>query len=97
MVKLANKCDLVLNVRNILNKLLWNPKENIANYEIAFIHRGAPMDIKNIPCNLILKVKISWFTYKSAKEGEVIIPFHRVLKIRNVRTGRIVWKKRTRS
>lgn len=82
-----------MTVREFLNKIFWDPRENRFDYEIAFIHRGAPMDRKILPCSLIKEVKSSWFTYESKEEGEVIIPFHRIIEIRNVKTGQTVWKR----
>lgn len=80
-----------------MNKLLWDPKENIADYELTFIHRGAPMDVKVVPCSLIAEVEPSGFTYRSEEEGETFIPFHRILEIRNVRTGQISYNKKVRT
>ncbi len=77
-----------------MNKLLWDPKENIAEYELVFIHRGAPMDVKIIPCGLIAEVESSGFIYKSEEEGETFIPFHRVLEIRNMKTKQIAFSKK---
>jgi len=88
--------DSDLTIRDVLNKLLWDPRENSADYRLTFVHRGAPRDVKAIPCNLIAEVESSCFTYRSEDEGEVLIPFHRVLEIRDVKTGRIAWKKRVR-
>jgi uncharacterized protein (UPF0248 family) len=85
-----------LAVRNILNKLIWDSRENIANYKLTFIHRGAPGDVKTIPCSLIREVRISWFTYGNEGEEETIIPFHRVLEIRNATTGEAIWRKKLR-
>lgn len=84
-----------LNIRNILNKLKWDPKENIEHYELSFVHRGVPRDVKIIPCDIITGVEASWFIYKNQVNGETLIPFHRVIEIKNIMTGQIVWKKRT--
>jgi uncharacterized protein (UPF0248 family) len=83
-------------VRDLLNKLLWDPKEKRADYELSFIHRGATGDVKTIPCNAIMEVKVSWFTYLGEEEDEIIIPFHRILEVRNVKTGQTWWRKRSR-
>ena len=80
-------------IRDILNKILWDPKENRFNYEIIFIHRGAYLDEKCLSCGLIKEVKSSWFTYDSENEGEVVIPFHRIVTILNINTGETIWKK----
>ena len=76
-----------------MNKLFWDPKEKIANYDLTFIHRGALMDMKVIHGIMIKEVESFGFVYKSEKEGEIFIPFHRILEIRNIKTGQILWKK----
>ena len=82
-----------MTIREFLNKIFWDPRENRVDYEVVFIHRGAYMDRKSVPCGLIKEVKSSWFTYESAEEGEVFIPFHRIIEIRNVKTGEIAWRR----
>lgn len=80
-------------LRQILNKLVWDKREAVADYEVTFIHRGVPGDRKTIPCRIITQIGSSWFKYKS--EGEAaIIPFHRIIEIKNVRNGQVVWSKK---
>ena len=81
-----------LTIRGILNRIFWDQRENRGDYVVTFIHRGAYMNRKVIPCSLIKEVKASWFSYESEGE-EVIIPFHRILEIKNVKNGKLVWKK----
>jgi len=80
-------------LRQILNKLVWDERERLVEYEITFIHRGAPRDRMTVPCSIITKIGPSWFTYKS-REEEAIIPFHRIIEIRNVKTDRLLWGKK---
>ena len=81
--------DLI--IRSILNRIFWDKRENRGNYVVTFIHRGAYMNRKVIPCNFIKEVKASWFSYES--EGEdIIIPFHRILEIKNVKNGKLIWE-----
>jgi uncharacterized protein (UPF0248 family) len=82
-------------VRALLNRLLWHPDESIADFEVTYIHRGAPGDRVTIPGALIRAVKASWFTY-DGEAGVTVIPFHRVLRITNAKTGRSLWVKRGR-
>ena len=83
-------------IRDILNKIFWDPKENRLDYEVVYIHRGAHMDKKRLPLSLIKEVKSSWFIYDSETEGEVVIPFHRILEIINIKTGKTIWRKTSR-
>lgn len=80
-------------LRQILNKLVWDKREAIANYEVTFIHRGIPGDRKTIPCRIITQIGPSWFTYESEEES-AIIPFHRILEIKNVRNRQVIWSKK---
>jgi len=84
----------MLRIRDLLNKILWAEKERKSEYEITFLHRGAYMDQKKVPFNCVIHVGVGWFSYADPAEGEVQIPFHRIMEIRNVKNSRIVWKKR---
>ncbi len=80
-------------MKNILNKLFWNKKENPSDYTITFVHRGAPGDRVTISATQIKKVGKSWFVIQRADE-ESIIPFHRVLAVKKASTGDVLWEKR---
>lgn len=82
-----------MTVREILNKMFWNSRQRREDYEIIFIHRGAYTNQRIIPCKLIKQVQTSWFTYTDERGDETIIPFHRILEIRNVKTGEPIWRK----
>ncbi len=84
-------------IRDILNKIFWDPKENKLDYEIVYIHRGTYMDQKHLALNLVKEVKSSWFIYNSEPEGEVIIPFHRIIEINNLKSGKTIWRKTSRN
>ncbi|MEM2915159.1 MAG: RNA repair domain-containing protein [Candidatus Bathyarchaeia archaeon] len=95
-----------ISLQSLLNKLVWDKRFNIKNYSLTFIHRGAKDGKKIIPCQLITKIGKSWFTYNltlseqgtrkvNAVEREAFIPFHRILEIKNIKTGEILWKRRT--
>ncbi len=82
---------MFLDIRRALNKIFWDKREKIANYEITFIHRGAHEDRKTIPFSIITKIGPSWFIYKTVEE-EAFIPFHRITAIKNTKTKRVIWK-----
>jgi uncharacterized protein (UPF0248 family) len=81
-----------LTIREILNRILWDQRKKKADYVLTFIHRGAHMNRKVIPFNLIREVKASWFSY-GREDEEVIIPFHRILEVKNVKNGKLIWEK----
>ena len=68
-----------MNPREALNKILWDKKLNVNDFDVTFIHRGAEKDEKTIPCSSIVKVGRSWFLYRAGEgEFETFIPFHRI-------------------
>ena len=93
-LKLANLEDMTILIRDLLNKLIWDSKEDIKDYVIVYIHRGALNDQRQIPAHLIEKVYVGSFLC-TIDDEETIIPFHRILEIRNIRTQEVVYKKRS--
>ena len=83
-------------LRSILNKMTWDGRERTENYVVYFVHRGVPGDTRKINASLITKVGPSWFMYATAESDETLIPFHRVRRIVNVQTGKLIWTKRVR-
>jgi len=82
-----------LTLREVLNRIRWNPEERGRAYEITYIHRGASENKLTIPFSSIKDIHSSWFTYTDAEGGEVTIPFHRVLEVRDIESGKPIWKK----
>ena len=82
-------------LKNILNKVFWDKRENPDDYILTFIHRGGGEDVKTIQLRKIVDVGNSWFAYGDAEEGETTIPFHRVISIKNTRSGEVLWRKIT--
>lgn len=76
----------------MLNKIFWDEREDPGDYEITYVHRGAEGDRKTISAEEIKDVGASWLTLKSQEEA--LIPFHRILAIRNVRANRTIWVSR---
>jgi uncharacterized protein (UPF0248 family) len=86
-----------VNPRAVLNKIHWDEKLKVKDYEVTFIHRGAERDERTISCSTIVQVGRSWFLYREGEGSvETLIPFHRILKIRNMRTGDILWLKKSK-
>jgi uncharacterized protein (UPF0248 family) len=83
-------------LRSIFNKIAWDTREHAEDYAVYFIHRGVPGDTRQIKASLITKVGPSWFMYATVGSEETLIPFHRVYRIVNVRTGHAIWMSRTR-
>jgi len=81
-------------LKNILNKVFWDKREDPDDYILSFIHRGASGDLKTIPLRKIREVGSSWFTYRDNSENETTIPFHRVTLVKNIRSGSVLWRKK---
>jgi len=84
-------------LKNILNKLRWDRNEDAEKYLITYRHRGAPDDKKRVRASEISNLGKSYFTLPSESGEEVTIPFHRILEVRNTRTGAAIWKNRRES
>lgn len=81
-------------IRDVLNKIIWDKREKIEDYSIAFVHRaGGNVQEKRISMTKVLKIGPGFFVYEG-ESGEVRIPFHRITKIVNERTGIIVWSRK---
>jgi len=83
-----------LTLRDVLNRIRWNPEERGRAYEITYIHRGASENKRTIPFSSIKEIHSSWFTYTDPEGDEVTIPLHRVLEVRDTELGKTVWRKR---
>ncbi|HXZ90472.1 MAG TPA: RNA repair domain-containing protein [Candidatus Dormibacteraeota bacterium] len=82
-------------LKNILNRLRWDSRENPDDYLITYRHRGAPGDEKQIRASCIKNLGKSYFTILSELgEEEIMIPFHRILEIRNTPKNSIIWTSR---
>jgi uncharacterized protein (UPF0248 family) len=81
-------------LKNILNRFRWDNRENPDDYLITYRHRGAPNDEKRVKASSIQILGKSSFTLSGENEEETTIPFHRILEIRNVTDGRLLWRKR---
>jgi uncharacterized protein (UPF0248 family) len=74
-----------------LNMLRWHPKCNLREAKVTVLHRGAPRNIRVIEGREITELGPG-FMRVAMPEGEVEIPYHRILQI-EVRK-QVFWKKR---
>jgi len=85
-------------LKNILNRLRWDAQEKSENYIITYRHRGAPDDVKRIRASRIVKLGKSYFTLQeTGASEESVIPFHRILEIRNTADDTVIWVSRKES
>lgn len=76
--------------REVLNKLRWQPGGELGLARIVIAHRGAPGDRRVIDGKQITGLGRGFMSVTSP-EGEVEIPYHRILRI-EVR-GRVLWQR----
>ena len=84
-----------MQIREYLNMIRWNSKINEEEFEVSFLHRDDGSEKKTIAFPQITTISSSWFYYVSQQNTETLIPFHRILEVRNTRTDEIVWKRKS--
>ena len=85
-------------IRDLLNKIRWDESNILSpsKIEITYIHRGAPRDEKTVLFSDVKDVLSAFFTIESElfPDEKTNIPFHRILKIRNIKTSEILYQKK---
>ncbi|MEM2094372.1 MAG: RNA repair domain-containing protein [Candidatus Bathyarchaeia archaeon] len=81
-------------MRDVLNRIIWDPKERASEYEVTFIHRGLPGNVRTIRASDIKEVHGSWFLLKTLEQEPTVIPLHRVLEVRQTSSGICVWRRK---
>ena len=76
--------------REELNKLKWGGGDGLRLAKVTILHRGAPGDKRVIGGEEILELGRG-FIRVSSPEGEVEIPYHRVLRIEV--KGQVIWQR----
>ena len=76
--------------RDTLNRLRWHPEFKLQDAKVAIVHRGLPDNIRVIEGGDIKELGPA-FMRVVTPEGEVQIPYHRILRIEA--QGRILWQK----
>lgn len=82
-------------IRDILNEIKWNKKNDENDFNLKYIHRGTPKNYRKIKIADIEDILGAFFTIKGLKfENELVnIPFHRILEIKNHETNEILYIK----
>ena len=83
-----------MQIREYLNMIRWDSKIKEEEFEVSFLHRDDGSEKKMISFHQITTISSSWFHYMNQYNIETLIPFHRILEIRNTRTKEIVWKRK---
>jgi len=80
-----------MGAREELNKLRWHPRLDLRDARVTILHRGAPGDVRVIDGGDIRELGRGFMRVISP-EGEVYIPYHRILRIEA--GGGVLWEKR---
>jgi len=82
-------------IREILNEIKWDKKNNVEDFSLKYIHRGSPKNYKDLKITDIKDILGAFFTIKGLKfENELVnIPFHRILEIKDNKTNEILYLK----
>ncbi|AAB99323.1 conserved hypothetical protein [Methanocaldococcus jannaschii DSM 2661] len=75
-------------LKEILNKIFWHPDYKREDFEVVILHRGAEENKKAISLDDV-ELKGNYLIY-----FDTYIPLHRILEIRNKKTGEILYKKK---
>ncbi len=80
-------------LRRILSKILRG-SQSVSDVELVYVHRGARDDQIAIKVSTISHIGKGWFMLD---DGETQIPFHRVLYVKDLTSGSVLWEKRLRN
>ena len=80
-------------LKNIFNYVLWGCGDP-GSFEITYEDRGSEDNRAVTYGSKVVKVGGSWFIAFTGN-SEVLIPFHRVRVIRNMKTGEVLWRSRS--
>ena len=86
-------------LKELINKILWHPNYSPEDYEIVYLHRegrvgGCDNTKKRISIDKI-SIKGSFIVFERGCET-TFIPLHRIIEIRNRKTGEVLYRKSTR-
>lgn len=73
-------------IKNLLNKIKWDEKENPKDYELVYMDRILQQEIK-IKFKNISKIEKEFMTVDEAS-----IPLHRIVKV--YKKGKLIWERK---
>jgi len=79
-------------LRNLLIRLVWDPRARPDDFVIVFASRGAPEGVESVRGSSIERVYLRGFEVREGA-GRRYIPFHRVVLVKNVSTGEVVYER----
>ena len=88
-------------LKELINRIIWHPRYSVEDYEIIYLHRVNQKRVSKNKKNSIIYKKIPMsgvsikhsFVLYDVDNQRAHIPLHRILEIKNRRTGEILYKK----
>ena len=80
-------------IRSLLDKIFWHRDLDPKDFEVLILHRGAPNDVKVIPATSIIGIFKGGFRFRDLDGSEKMIPYHRVLLIRDRARNEVLFKR----
>ena len=78
-------------LRDLFNKIIWDPSIDPSEIIVCYVSRGAPRDREEFYGTQILKVW-SRGVDVNIRGKRKYIPFHRIIEVKNVKNGKILFK-----
>ncbi len=75
-------------IKDLLNKIKWDKRENPEEYKIYYFDR---IDKKLIPIKFKDIIKIEGNFLRLDRKDETFIPLHRIKKV--IKKGKVVWER----
>lgn len=83
-----------MRIDELLNKIRWDPRLKSKFFRVTYIHRGAERGTLDITYERIRGIFKSFFTYLNDAEEEIVIPYHRIVKITDDSCNQVIYRKK---
>ncbi|WP_292459907.1 RNA repair domain-containing protein [Methanothermococcus sp.] len=87
-------------LKELINKIIWHPNYNPKDYEIVYLHRIGNNEKRNKDQSILKAITVdkiliedSFIIYE-VNNRTIHIPFHRILEVRNKKTGKVLYNKK---
>ena len=78
-------------LKNMLSRLIHDPKVNREDYELTYVSRGHVEDRETINCSSLVRVTHDYLIFKARDGNLKSIPFHRVISLVDKRRGKTLY------
>ncbi|MEM2907364.1 MAG: RNA repair domain-containing protein [Candidatus Odinarchaeota archaeon] len=83
-----------MRINDLLNKLRWDPYFKNKIVRITYVHRGVAGNTREITSDKINRISDAYFTYINNSGEEIVIPYHRILIIRDEKSKEVLWARK---